>query len=143
VSKPSFHEAYTAQEKIQPGSEKSFAIVMMIAPIVIGAIIYLFKSYFPVWLLTVSVFFALLLLLAPKALKPLNLLWFKFGLLLHGLVSPLIMGLVFFVVVTPTGLIRTLFGKDSLQLKFDPERTSYWEARDPKGPEPDSIKNQF
>ena len=96
----------------------------------------------PYWLAAAAVFGALALAW-PRALKPLNVAWFKLGLLLHKVVSPLVIGVMFFLTVVPTGLIMRLLGKDLLRLKFDPKADSYWIKRDPPGPEPDGLKNQF
>lgn len=87
--------------------------------------------------------FLLLAMLIPQVLAPANRLWTKFGLLLHNIVSPIALGILFFLVVTPTGLLMRLFGKDPLRLRFDPAASSYWIKRDPPGPAADSLKNQF
>jgi len=73
----------------------------------------------------------------------LNKLWFHFGLLLHKIVSPLVMGLLFFVTVTPIGLLMRTLGKTPLKLEFDKDADSYWILRDPPGPAPDTMKRQF
>ena len=87
--------------------------------------------------------FLVVSLIRPGLLHPLNLIWFRFGMLLHRVVSPLILGLIFFVSVTPVALIMRVLAKDPLRLKFDREARSYWLDRDPPGPAPDSLKNQF
>jgi len=95
------------------------------------------------WASAVAAGFALVALLAPRLLRPLNQAWFRFGMLLHRVVSPLVMGLLFFVTVTPIGLLMRLTGKDPLRLRFDPAADSYWIDREPPGPPPDSMRNQF
>ncbi len=80
---------------------------------------------------------------APQVLAPLNRLWFKLGLLLHKIVNPIVLGIMFYVVVTPTGLIMRLLGKDLLRLKRDPAAASYWIERTPPGPKPESLGDQF
>jgi hypothetical protein len=82
-------------------------------------------------------------LLYPAVLNPLNRAWLKFGLLLHRLVSPFVMGLVFFGTVLPTGLIMRAMGKDLLRLKPQPDAESYWIVRQPPGPAPETMKDQF
>ncbi|MBF0154735.1 MAG: hypothetical protein HQL64_13425 [Magnetococcales bacterium] len=82
-------------------------------------------------------------LVVPKMLHPCNQLWTSFGDLLHRVMTPLIMGLMFFVVMTPLGLLMRLAGKDGLRLRIDKAATSYWIPRTPPGPEPESCKNQF
>ena len=76
-------------------------------------------------------------------LAPLNRLWFRFGLLLNSIVSPIVMGLLFYLIITPFALFMRLTGKDLLHLRRDPEAASYWIQREPPGPAPDTIKNQF
>lgn len=96
------------------------------------------------WLfVAISVVFLFFALAFPKALAPLNWVWTRFGLLLHKLVSPLILGLLFFVVFTPVGVIMRLFGADPLRLRSDAKAQSYWIDRAPPGPAPDSLKDQF
>ena len=92
-----------------------------------------------IWSLIISLIFLILGLINSKFLTPLNKLWFKFGLFLGKIVSPLIMGIIFFLVVTPTGFIMRALGKDLLNLKYNKSQ-SYWiEKNDPKS----KMKNQF
>ena len=76
-------------------------------------------------------------------LRPFNRLWHKFGLLLHKVVNPIVMALVFFGTVLPTGLIMRALGKDPLRLKRRPNANSYWIERRPPGPTAESMKDQF
>ena len=93
-----------------------------------------------IWSLIISLFFLVLGLFNSKILTPLNKLWFKFGLFLGKIISPIIMGIIFFVVVTPIGLVMRLLGKDVLNLKLNKKKTSYWiEKNGPKS----KMKNQF
>lgn len=93
-----------------------------------------------IWLFIVSVIFLVLGLINSKLLTPLNQIWFKFGILLGRFVSPLVMGAVFFAVVTPTGFIMRLVSKNFLRLKKDNNAITYWiEKKDNKT----SMKNQF
>lgn len=87
--------------------------------------------------------FALVALLLPRLLAPLNRAWTKLGLLLFKVVNPLVMFVLFTTTVVPTGLLRRALGKDSLRLRFDPDAPSYWIPREPPGPAPESMKNQF
>lgn len=80
---------------------------------------------------------------APLVLHPFNRAWTQFGFLLHKLVSPVALGVLFFGVVTPTGLLLRLFGKDPLCRKLDPNADSYWVKRVEQRPSPDSLRNQF
>jgi len=90
-----------------------------------------------------SLVFLSLALLLPKVLAPLNWLWTKFGLLLHRIVSPVVLGILFFIVFAPIGFIMRRFGGDPLRLRFDPGAPSYWIERSPPGPAPDSLQDQF
>jgi hypothetical protein len=94
------------------------------------------------WAFGLALAFLILALAAPAWLAPLNRLWFKFGLVLQKVVSPIIMGLLFFGAVLPVGLIVRLRGKDPLRLKRSDEPT-YWIAREPPGPAPNSMSKQF
>jgi len=79
----------------------------------------------------------------PRWLGPFNRAWFQLGMLLHRIVNPIVLGLVFVLSVIPVGLLMRLFGKDPLQREFEPDRESYWMRRDPPGPEADSLPRQF
>ena len=95
------------------------------------------------WALAIAAAFAAVALIRPQILHPLNRVWLALGRLLHRIVSPLIMGLVFFTVVTPTGWIMRARGKDLLSLRRRPDLNSYWIKRAPVGPESETMKNQF
>ncbi len=82
-------------------------------------------------------------LLYPAALNPLNRIWFQFGLLLHKAVNPILMGLLLYGAVLPTGLVMRAMGKDLLRLKRQPEADSYWIVRRPPGPAAETLKDQF
>jgi hypothetical protein len=79
----------------------------------------------------------------PAVLHTLNLMWLRFGLLLHGVVNPIVMALVFYGTVLPTGIVMRMMGKDILRLKRQPGADSYWILRQPPGPSPDTMKDQF
>jgi hypothetical protein len=89
-----------------------------------------------------SAFFAIAALTAPQALAPLNRLWFLLGVVLGKIVNPVVLGLIFFLVITPVAVGMRWFGRDALRLKRRASG-SYWIERDPAGPSPDSFKNQF
>ena len=92
-----------------------------------------------VWSVIISLIFLVLGLLNSKILTPLNKLWFKFGIFLGKIISPIIMGIIFFLVVTPIGLLMRLLGKDLINLKYNNNK-SYWIEK--KGPK-SKMKNQF
>lgn len=96
-----------------------------------------------VWSLIVAGVFLLLALLAPCVLGPINRLWMKFGDLLHRIVGPIALAIVFFAAVLPTGLLIRMFGKDPLRLRREAGAESYWIRRAPAGPDAESLNNQF
>ena len=125
--------------EIKISSNRSFGIVFFIVFFVIALYPLLSNQEIRLWALIISVIFLILGLLKSKLLSPLNKLWFKFGIFLGKIISPIIMGIIFFLVVTPTGIIMRLLGKDLLNLKYNKEK-SYWiEKNGPKS----KMKNQF
>jgi hypothetical protein len=82
-------------------------------------------------------------LVMPRLLAPLNKAWFQIGELMGKLVSPIVLGVIFFLIITPVGLLGRLFGRDELRLKRRRQAASYWVERQPPGPTGDSFKNQF
>ena len=120
-------------------SNKSFGIVFFILFIIIGFYPLLNDGYIRIWSIVVSIIFLILGLSNAKILNPLNKVWFQFGIILGKIVSPIIMLLIFFFVVTPTGIIMRLLGKDLLNLKLS-KKKSYWIER--VGPK-SKMKNQF
>mgnify|MGYP001223742823 CR=1 FL=1 len=125
--------------EIKISSNRSFGIVFFVVFLLIGFYLYINDGSLFIWSLIVSLIFLILGLLNSKILTPLNKIWFKFGLFLGKIISPLIMGVIFFLVVTPIGLIMRVFKKDLLNLKFN-NNSSYWiENKGPKS----KMKNQF
>ena len=82
-------------------------------------------------------------MVAANVLGPFNAAWHKFGLLLGRVVNPIVLGAMFYLVITPSGLASRLFGKDFLRLRRDPNATSYWIERQPLGPDPNAMRNQY
>ena len=89
----------------------------------------------------VSGLFLVVAVAAPRLLAPLNRLWYRFGLLLHRIVNPVVMGLLFYATVTPIALVMRLVGKDPLHRAFDPQARTYWIERSPPGPKPRPCAN--
>ena len=127
------------EKKIKVSSNKSFGIVFSIFFLLISVYLLLNNNPIYYWSLFVSFIFLVLGLMNSKILSPLNLLWFKFGILLGKIVSPFVMGIIFFLVVTPISIILKIFGKDVLNLKFNNNKT-YWIVKD--GPK-SNMKKQF
>ena len=127
------------KDKIKRSSNKSFGIVFFILFLIIGIWPLLSNSDVRIWAVIVSVIFLVLGLLNSKFLTPLNEVWFKLGIFLGKIISPIIMGIIFFCVVTPIGLLLRILGKDIINLKFNKNK-SYWIEK--KGPK-SKMKNQF
>lgn len=124
-------------------SERSFGIVF--------AVVFLFVGSWPMlagdtprwWAMAIAGAFLFAGLALPRILRPLNSVWLRFGLLLHRITSPIILAMLFYLTVLPTGLVMRGLGKDLLRLRFDRNARSYWIERSPPGPEPESLRNQF
>ncbi len=125
--------------KLKTSSNRSFGIVFFIFFFIIGIWPLLNNETYRLWSIIISFIFLILGLINSNLLTPLNLLWFKFGLLLGKIVSPLVMGLIFFLVVTPTGLLMKIFRKDLLSLKYNNKSTYWIENNGQKS----KMKNQF
>jgi len=124
---------------IKVGSNRSFGLVFFVVFMIITFYPLLGSGNVRLWSLIISLIFLILGLMNSKILTPLNKLWFKFGILLGRIISPLIMGIIFFFVVTPIGLLMKIFKKDLLNLKYEKD-ISYWiEKKEPKS----KMKNQF
>jgi len=139
------HEDFTRAEKIEGSSDRTFGLVMAgffavvaLLPVVGGPI-----STVRWWALAIAAFFLVLALVWTAPLRPLNHLWMKLGVLLSRIVAPIVMTIVFYVTVTPIGLLMRMAGKDPLRLNRDAKARSYWIVREPPGPSPQSMKQQF
>ena len=127
------------QNDIKIGSNKSFGIVFFIVFLIISFYPLINQENIRVWSLIISLIFLILGLLNSKILNPFNKLWFKFGMILGRIISPIIMSIIFFLVVTPIALIMKLLKKDLLNLKFNKTNTYWIEKSGPKS----KMKNQF
>ena len=126
-------------DDIKIGSNRSFGIVFFIVFLLISLYPLINSQDIRLWSLLISLVFLFLGLINSKILNPLNKLWFKLGMFLGKIISPIIIGIIFFLVVTPTGLIMRILGKDLLNLKYN-KKQSYWiEKNGPKS----KMKNQF
>ena len=126
-------------DDIKISSNRSFGIVFFIVFLLIALYPLTYSQDIRVWSTIISIIFLVLGLLNSKILTPLNKLWFKFGIFLGKIISPIIMGIIFFLVVTPIGLLMRLLGKDLINLKYNNNK-SYWIEK--KGPK-SKMKNQF
>ena len=126
-------------DDIKIGSNRSFGIVFFIVFFLIALYPLINSGELRIWSLAVSLIFLILGLINSKILTPLNRIWFKFGIFLGKIISPLVMGFIFFLVVTPIGFIMRILGKDLLNLKYN-KNNSYWIKKN--GPK-SKMKNQF
>ncbi|WP_440643261.1 SxtJ family membrane protein [Candidatus Pelagibacter sp. HIMB123] len=126
-------------DDIKISSNRSFGIVFFIVFLLIALYPLIYSGEIRVWSAIISLIFLILGLLNSKILTPLNKLWFKFGIFLSKIISPFIMGIIFFLVVTPIGLIMKFMRKDLLNLKYNKEKTYWIEKKGPKS----KMKNQF
>ena len=125
--------------QISKSSNKSFGIVFFIVFLIIAFYPLFYEGSLRIWSLIISIIFLILGLTNSKVLTPLNNIWISFGIILGKVISPLIMGIIFFFVVTPIALIMKVLGKDVLNLKYN-NNQSYWiEKSGPKS----KMKNQF
>ena len=127
------------QTKIKLPTNRNFGIVFSIVFLIISLWPLLSQNEIRIWSLIISVIFFILGIFNSKLLLPLNKIWLKFGIFLGNFIAPIVMGIVFFLVVTPTGLIMRLLGKDLLNLKKN-NKNSYWIEKDNSN---SNLKNQF
>jgi hypothetical protein len=140
----SFHEEFRREEDGKPPSERRFGLSVGILLLVVAA--FLLWRERPIWaagLLATGACLVALAVAAPRLLGPLNRGWARLGLVLHALVTPAVMALLFYLTVTPVGLVMRLLGKDFARLRMDHGAATYWIERRPPGPPPDSMRQQF
>jgi len=126
-------------DDVKISSNRSFGIVFFIVFILIAFYPLINQEEIRIWSVLISLLFLILGIINSKILTPLNKVWFKFGIFLGKIISPIVMGLIFFLVVTPIAFLMRMLKKDLLNLKFS-KNNSYWiEKTDPKS----SMKNQF
>ena len=123
-------------------SNRSFGLLFVIVFLIVAVWPLFFGGGLRLWAVAVSALFALAALVVPGILTPLNRLWMKFGAVLHRIVSPIVLAILFFVVITPYGLVMRAFKRDPLRLRREASDT-YWVDRSPPGPAPDSMDKQF
>ena len=139
----SSHENLDRQHEVKGSSDRFFGLTFFV--------VFLLIALWPLFLgrplrpaaLGISLVFLAVSFVYPVLLAPLNKLWLKFGALLHSITSPIILGVMFYLVITPIGLLMRLAGKDFLRLKPDPDSPSYWIRREPPGPDKNSLNRQF
>ncbi|MGI9489817.1 MAG: SxtJ family membrane protein [Geminicoccaceae bacterium] len=148
----STHEDYSRDEAIEGSSDRSFGLTVggiLLAIVLVRLGFQLWRSgavtlgWFELTLGGIGIVLLVMGLVAPSLLAPLNRGWMKLGLLLFTIVNPIVLALIFLVTVVPIGLALRAFGKDPLRLRFEPDAKSYWIEREPPGPSPESMPQQF
>lgn len=148
----STHETFAREEEIEGSSDRGFGLTVggiLLAIVLLRVGLGWWSSemvhlgWFEWALGGIGATLFLFGLIAPAILAPLNRAWTGLGLLLFKIVNPIVLGLIFLMTIVPIGLILRLTGKDPLRLKFDPDARSYWIPRDPPGPAPESMPQQF
>ena len=132
-----------SHHEVKVGSERSFGVVFAIVFAIIGAWPLLGGGEPRLWSLLIAAVFLGLGFIAPVVLRPLNIIWFKFGMLLGRIIAPIVISLLFFIAVTPTALIMRMMRKDILRLKLDRNAKSYWISRSKTNNPMGSMKKQF
>jgi Saxitoxin biosynthesis operon protein SxtJ len=127
----------------RPSSNRTFGIVMAVFFVLVALLPLVRGHAVRRWALALSALFLLAALVAPKALAPLNRAWAALGTLLHAVINPIVLGILFYFVFTPFGWVLRRMGKDFLRLRPVPDAQTYWIARQPPGPPPESMARQF
>jgi hypothetical protein len=141
MAKAAAHESLERDE-VRVGSDRSFGVVFFVVFALIAFWPFFWGGEIRVWALAIAVVFLAAALIRPRILHPLNRLWFKFGIVLHHVVNPLVMGLIFFVGLLPTALIMRMRRRDPLRLGGRDKGTT-WVERVPPGPPPETMKHLF
>jgi len=136
-------ENYERRPDIPVSSPRSFGIVFATVFALVGLYPLLFSSNVRIWALGIGGMFLIVALAAPGVLSPLNRIWFRFGMLLHRIVNPVVLGAMFFLMISPLGIVTRWFGRDFLRMRLDKTAKSYWIDRAPPGPTPESLRDQF
>lgn len=137
------HEGFARSETVKGSSDRGFGYVFAAVFAIVALWPLTGEGSVRLWSLAIAGAFLAAALVRPSLLAPLNRVWTRFGLLLHKIVNPLVMGLVFYTAVMPTALVMRALGKDPLRRKLDRAAPSYWILREPPGPAPETIKHQF
>jgi hypothetical protein len=131
------------EDSLKTSSNRTFGFVFAIFFLLIAVLPALRGHALRRWALPVSAIFLLIALAAPKLLAPLNRAWTALGSLLHSIVNPVILGILFYLVFTPLGWLLRRMGKDFLRLRREADASTYWILRDPPGPRPETMTRQF
>jgi hypothetical protein len=137
------HEFQHRDEAAKSSSDRTFGLVFAAFFALLAALsLWHATARWPIYL-GLAFLSLVLAFAAPRVLAPLNWVWIRFGLLLHNIVSPVFLAILFYGCIVPVGFLMRLSGKDPLRLKYEPDAENYWIKRAPPGPAPESFKNQF
>jgi saxitoxin biosynthesis operon SxtJ-like protein len=139
----SAHEDLSRAHEIKGASDRTFGFTFAVFFALVGLWPLLHHRPLKLWALALSLVFLAITLVKASLLRPMNSVWIWIGAMLNRVVSPVMSGIVFYVAVTPMAVIMRMNGKDPLRLRWDPNAASYWILRDPPGPEPASMADQF
>jgi len=123
--------------------DRHFGLVFTVLFAGLAVLSYMRGGHAFVWLLPLSVLTGLVTIISPRWLRPFNRVWMKLAALLHTIVSPVVLAVLYFLILTPFGFVQRLAGRDTMRQRFDPRIDSYWISREPPGPPPESLRNQF
>jgi len=143
VERDSFHEDFTREEELKSSSDRNFGFVFAAFFAILCALAAWKENPRWIWWAGIAAATFIVAIVWPALLKPLNRLWTMLGLFLFRIVSPIALGITFFGVMTPMSVFVRWRQKDILRRKYDSQATSYWIRRDPPGPAPETMKNQF
>ena len=137
------HENFSREDSTRGSSDRSFGLVFTGFFALVACLPLLRGRAFRPWALAVSGAFLLVTLVRPRLLHPLNRLWTRLAGLISKVTNPIMTGLMFYILFTPVALVLRLMGKDLLRLKAQPGAKTFWIPRDPPGPAPETMRNQF
>jgi hypothetical protein len=138
-----FHEDLKRAETVHGSSDRTFGLVFAAFFLLVGISPLRKAGHVRDWALVLSGIFLAIAVARPRLLHFLNILWAKLGLLLGRIANPIVTTVLFFLIFAPAGVLLRLLGKDPLRLKPHPQKSSYWIARHPPGPMPESMSRQF
>jgi hypothetical protein len=133
-----------ALHELPRSSDRSFGIVFAVVFFLVAAYPWVLGiGGLRLWATAIGVGFGAAAMIAPAMLAPLNKLWFRFGALLHAVVSPVVLGVMFYLVILPSALAIRVLGRDILGLRFNPQAKTYWITRESESLNADSFRDQF
>ncbi len=141
--KPQIHEDLSRRVSVRVSSDRQFGLVTGLFLVAVALWPLLWRGRVRITVLVAGCAIILAAAIAPIVLRPLNRAWTMLGVFLGRVVNPVVLAALFYLVFTPIGLIMRLLGKDPLRLRWDASASSYWIERQPPGPPPETMANQF